>query len=73
MIIPPTSLSIDTLDSILEEFITREGTDYGLNELSLQQKVERLRPQLMKNEVLIIFDETTEQIQLIAAQDYGSL
>ena len=72
MIIPPTSLSSDTLDGILEEFITREGTDYGLSELSLQQKVERLRPQLMKNEVLIVFDETTEQIQLIPAQDYRS-
>ena len=35
MIIPATQLQTDTLTAILEEFITREGTDYGELELNL--------------------------------------
>lgn len=71
MIIPPSKLDNDVLNNILEEFITREGTDYGLEELNLHEKVERLRPQIMKGEVLIVFDDKLQNIQLISKQDYA--
>ncbi|BCD98464.1 YheU family protein [Marinagarivorans cellulosilyticus] len=70
MIIPPSKLDNDVLNNILEEFITREGTDYGLEELNLHEKVERLRPQIMNSEVLIVFDDKLQNIQLISKQDY---
>lgn len=71
MIIPYQSLSPDVLQSIIEEYISREGTDYGEYELSLEQKVQRLLPQVKSGDVLIIFDELTESVQLISKADYA--
>ena len=71
MIIPPSSLPKDTLNNILEEFITREGTDYGDQELTLKQKLDRLYPQVANGEVLIVFDEALETVQLVHKQDYS--
>lgn len=70
MIIPYQSLSSDVLRAIVEEYISREGTDYGEHELSLEQKVQRLLPQIRAGEVLVVFDEVTESVQLLAKQDY---
>lgn len=71
MIIPPSKLPAHTLRNILEEFITRDGTDYGEQELSLEEKVDRLFPQVATGEVLIVFDEALETIQLVHKQDYS--
>lgn len=71
MIIPYQRLSADVLKSIIEEYISREGTDYGEYELSLDQKVQRLLPQVQSGEVLIVFDEVTESVQLLPKGDYG--
>lgn len=71
MIIPYQSLSPDVLQSIIEEYISREGTDYGEYELSLEQKVQRLLPQVKSGDVLIIFDELTESVQLISKAEYA--
>lgn len=69
MIIPPGTLSPDVLEAILQEYINREGTDYGERELTLDEKVDILRPQVMRGEVLIVFDVATEQVSLKAKHD----
>ena len=46
MIIPRQELATDTLNSLIESFVLREGTDYGEHERSLEQKVEDVRRQL---------------------------
>lgn len=38
MIIPWQELEAETLDNIVESVILREGTDYGIEELSLNRK-----------------------------------
>lgn len=70
MIIDPKSLSEEALIGVLEEFIGRDGTDYGEVELSLEQKIARLKPQLKSGAVLIVFDQASEQVNLIAKDDY---
>ena len=69
MIIPPERLDQATLNAILEEYITREGTDYGEVELSLEEKLAGLRPQILSGEVKIVLDETSESISLVPSQD----
>ena len=54
MLIPHTLLEPDTLARMLEDFVTREGTDNGY-EASLEQRVERLRRQIDKGELLIVY------------------
>lgn len=73
MIIPPEQVNIDSLRSIVESVIVRDGTDYGERELSLEEKVDILLPQVLRSEVLISFDEDTETITLIPKQDTNNL
>jgi len=65
MIIPYEQLSEDALLGLIEEFITREGTDYGIEEVSLGVKVEQVRQQLKRREVVIAFDPATESVTLL--------
>lgn len=73
VIIPPEQVNIDSLRSIVESVIVRDGTDYGERELSLEEKVDILLPQVLRSEVLISFDEDTETITLIPKQDANNL
>lgn len=69
MIIPPESLASETLTSLLQDYITREGTDYGEIELTLEEKLAILRPQVMNANVLIIYDESSGSFTLRSAND----
>lgn len=69
MIIPYKELSVDALQGLIEEFITREGTDYGADEVNLDTKVLQVRRQLEKGEVVIVFDSNTESVSLLTRQD----
>jgi uncharacterized protein YheU (UPF0270 family) len=52
--------------AILEEFATREGTDYGHEQYTLAQKVSMLRRQLERGDVAVSFDTQTETCSLIS-------
>lgn len=64
MIIPIEQLSADAVQGLVEEFITREGTDYGEVELSLQEKVEQVKLQLAQGDIVIVFDAVLESVSL---------
>lgn len=66
MQIPYDQLSADTLTAILEEYASREGTEYGEVDYSLAQKVTMLRKQLERGEIGISFDTQTETCSLIS-------
>ena len=68
--IPYTRLSEDVLKAILEEFILREGTDYGAQEISLDSKLAQVRRQLEAGEVLITFDPRTGNCTLLTRQQF---
>lgn len=65
MIIPWQSLEADTLQNLLEEFVTRDGTDYGEQELELDRKVEQLRHKLHTGEAVLLFTESTGQCNIV--------
>ena len=68
--IPYTRLKPDTLQAVIEEFILREGTDYGTHEVTLDDKRAQVRHQLDKGEVLITFDPRTENCTLMTRQQF---
>jgi uncharacterized protein YheU (UPF0270 family) len=70
MIIPPDRLSDTALQGLIEEFITREGTDYGLEEIPLLTKIEQVKQQLNSGEVVIVFDSATESTNLMTRPQY---
>ena len=58
-------LSAETLRGLVEEFITREGTEYGHREFSLDDKVRQVERQLASGEVKIVFDNVEERANLV--------
>lgn len=62
--VPLRRLDAAVLNAMLEEFATRDGTDYGLRELSLEEKVENLMRQLTDGELTLVYDLDTEQWDL---------
>lgn len=69
MEIPYTELSSEALEAVIEEYVTREGTEYGAREYSLQSKIEQVKQQLEKGEVKITFDPDSETCTLLPARD----
>jgi uncharacterized protein YheU (UPF0270 family) len=69
MIIPYEQLSSDALQGLIEEFITREGTDYGIEEISLSTKVEQIKTQLKHREVVVVFDLASESVSILSRRD----
>jgi uncharacterized protein len=66
--VPHTELSADALRAVIESFVLREGTDYGEREFSLEQKLAHVYRQLERGEAQIVFDPTTETIDIVSTQ-----
>ncbi len=73
MIIPAEALSPDTLNALIEEFVTRDGTDYGDHETDLVTKVSQVKALLARKEVVIIFNEATEQAGIVHKDQINQL
>ncbi|MBL4682395.1 MAG: YheU family protein [Pseudomonadales bacterium] len=69
LVIPWQSLSAESLRGVIEEVISREGTDYGLFEASLDQKVLQIRTQLERHEVTIVFDSELDSCSIVSITD----
>ncbi|MDT3710673.1 MAG: YheU family protein [Pseudomonadaceae bacterium] len=63
MLIPHDLLEPDTLTRLIEDFVTRDGTDNG-DETPLDTRVARVRRALDKGEAVIVFDADSQQCQL---------
>ena len=63
--VPASALSPEALRALIEEFVTRDGTDYGARERSLAEKVEDLRRQLERGEARIVFDPESETVNIV--------
>ena len=64
MNIPFEELAVETLTAIIEEFISREGTDYGVHETSLEKKVQQVMNQLQRGEIVVTFDQESQSCDL---------
>ena len=60
MIIPHEMRSPKALQGVIEAFVTREGTDYGTQDVSLATKVWQVRQQLDAGTAVVVYDEGTE-------------
>jgi hypothetical protein len=67
MRIPHTALAEATLRNLVEEFVTREGTDYGGRTYSLDEKVAQVRRQLDQGKVSIVYDPHTSTCHILPA------
>jgi hypothetical protein len=63
--VPYTRLAADVLRRVAEEFVTRDGTDYGATEKTLEEKVTRLERTLERGEAAIVYDAETGTINIV--------
>ena len=69
--IPVDRLSAEILTAIIEEFILREGTDYGAQEAGMDNKIAQVQRQLSRGDVLITFDPATENCTLLTRHQFN--
>lgn len=72
MIIPWNELSVETLDNLIESFVLREGTDYGIQEKTLEQKVADVKKQLKSGEAVLVWSELHESVNIMPASQFRS-
>jgi uncharacterized protein YheU (UPF0270 family) len=66
--VPIDRLSADALRAVVEEFVTRDGTDYGVRECDLAAKVEEVLRQLRRDEARIVLDRATGTVNIVQAR-----
>jgi uncharacterized protein YheU (UPF0270 family) len=67
--VPYTQLAPEVLRRLVEEFVTRDGTDYGEVEKSLDDKVAAVLRQLERGEALIVFDREAASVNIVPATE----
>ncbi|WP_426358759.1 YheU family protein [Pseudocolwellia sp. HL-MZ19] len=70
MIIPIQDINPDTLFSILKEFVLREGTEYGAEDVSIEEKVEQVRKQLDLGTAVLVYSELHETVNIIPKDQF---
>jgi uncharacterized protein YheU (UPF0270 family) len=66
MIIPHRQLSSEALQGIIEDFVTRDGTDYGEIETPLSVKVDFVKGQLDKGNCFILYDSELQTTVIVS-------
>jgi hypothetical protein len=68
-IIPINRLSPEALQGVIEEFISREGTDYGEIEVSPETRFRQVKRGLERGLAVLIFDDETETTNIFLADN----
>ena len=68
MHIPHTKLSPATLRAIVQEFVTRDGTDFS----SVESRIESVLQQLEVGRIELHFDEHSQSCNIVTINDIGS-
>lgn len=63
--VPADELAPVVLRRLVEELVTREGTDYGDRERSLEEKVADVMRRLASGEAAILFDPEQEIVEIV--------
>ena len=66
--IPHERLRPEILRAVIEEFVLREGTNYGEREYSLEEKVLQVEQQLERGLVQLVYDEHDETCSIVPSR-----
>lgn len=72
MDIPWKQLSAETLQLLVEEYVSRDGTDYGAREVLQETKVEQVLQLLRDGVAKVVFDPETETCDIREAARWGA-
>ena len=70
MIIPLEQLNEDTLHAIIEDYILREGTDYGAIDATQTDKIEQIKLQLKQGSAVLVYSELHESVNILPREQF---
>ncbi len=70
MIIPLEQINEDTLIAIIEDFILREGTEYGSTDVSKQDKITQVKQQLEQGTAVLVYSELYESVNIMPSEQF---
>lgn len=71
--VPWQELAPDVLNALVEEFVTRDGTDYGEEEIDTSRKVEQVISGIKNKTWLIVFDTEMEQCNIVDKETWTNV
>ena len=63
--IPFEALSAEALDGVIDDYVNREGTDYGHREFDLEQKRAAVLRELTSGRAVITYDPDTQTTTIV--------
>ncbi|MFK7825334.1 MAG: YheU family protein [Oligoflexales bacterium] len=71
--VPMHKLSEEAIVGLVEEYCSREGTDYGMLEFSLDEKVSAVTKELQNGTAKIFFHQEDQSINILAVDQIAGL
>ena len=68
--IPWQDLQTATLWGLVEEYVTRDGTDYGEEEIAVGNKAEQVLSGLKQQRYVILFDAEQESVHIVTTEQW---
>ena len=68
LLIPHEALSDEALRGVVEAFVLREGTDYGEEVFSLDQKVNQVMAQIKRGEAELRFEPESATVDIVGSE-----
>ena len=62
-------LSPEALQGVINEFVSRNGTDYGITEVPLETKIRQVKGQLKSGHAVLVYDSVTKTCNILLADD----
>ena len=72
MIVPFKMINGETLRNLVEEFVSRDGTDNGYDQ-NLEDRAERVMGMLKSGEMVVVFDQATETANILPKEQAASM
>ncbi len=66
--VPYDRINPDTLRNMIQEFVTRDGADWGDTGCSLEDKVEQVLEQLRNKKVKVVLDLRSQTANIVACR-----
>lgn len=73
LVIPHRGLAPDTLTALLEDFVTRDSTDYGEHDVPVAARVGQVRRQLDAGKAVIVYDAEAESFNIVPSDQAALL
>ncbi|MEQ1875798.1 MAG: YheU family protein, partial [Bdellovibrionia bacterium] len=70
---PLEALSSEAQLGVIDNFIQREGTDYGISEVPYETKIAQIRAQIQNGKVKIVYEPTTDTVTLLTKHEWDKL